>query len=93
MRSHNATKVQKTVRLPRPLLKDAENLIRSCGRGESMNDFIVKSVRLRINAFKRRELDAKFAGMAQDRDYQREATLMAEEFESSDGEAAGLLEG
>jgi Arc/MetJ-type ribon-helix-helix transcriptional regulator len=93
MRSRNATKAQKTVRLPKPLLKEAENFIRSCGRWESMNDFIVKSVRLRINALKRKELDAQFAGMSADADYQREATLMAEEFESSDWEAAKLLKG
>jgi Arc/MetJ-type ribon-helix-helix transcriptional regulator len=93
MRSRNATKTQKTVRLPKPLLKEAENLIRSCGRCESMNDFIVRSMRLRIDVLKRKELDARFAEMSEDTYYQKEATLLAEEFESSDWEAAKLLEG
>ena len=47
MRGHSANKTQKTVRLPRPLLKEAESLIRR-GDGESLNDFIVRSMRLRI---------------------------------------------
>jgi Arc/MetJ-type ribon-helix-helix transcriptional regulator len=93
IRGRIATKAQKTVRLPKPLLKEAESLIRSCGRSESMNDFIVRSVRLRIDVIKRKELDAKFAGMSEDAAYQKESTLMAEEFESSDWETASLLEG
>lgn len=93
IRGRVATKAQKTVRLPRPLIKEAENLIRSRGRCESMNDFIVSSVRLRIDVLKRKELDAKFAGMSEDADYQKRTTLMAEQFESSDWETASLLEG
>lgn len=93
MRSRMAKKSQKTVRLPRPLLKEAENLIRACGHCESLNDFIVRSMRLRIEVFKRKEIDAQFAEMSADTDYQKEAHLMAKEFESSDWEAAKLIEG
>jgi hypothetical protein len=93
MRGQKAIKAQKTVRLPRPLLKEAESLIRACGHGESLNDFIVRSMRLRIEVLKRKELDAKFAEMSEDTDYQKEANLMAEEFASSDWETAKLLEG
>jgi hypothetical protein len=93
MRGQKATKTQKTVRLPRLLLKEAESLIRACGHCESLNDFIVRSMRLRIEVLKRKELDARFAEMSEDADYQKEANLMAEEFASSDWEAAKLLEG
>ena len=93
MRGRMANKAQKTVRLPRPLLKEAENLIRACGHCESLNDFIVRSMRLRIEVLKRKELDAKFAEMSRDTDYQKEANLLAEEFENSDWEAAKILEG
>jgi hypothetical protein len=93
MNGRNVTKIQKTIRLPRPLFKEAERLIRACGHCESINEFIVKSMRLRIDLLKRKELDAKFAEMSEDTDYQKEAKLIAEEFESSDWEAAKLLEG
>jgi hypothetical protein len=93
MRSRNSIKTQKTIRLPRPLFKEAEDLIHSRGRCESMNDFIVKSVQLRVDVLKRKELDARFAGMSEDAAYQKESTLLAEEFESSDWETAKLLEG
>ena len=58
-----------------------------------MNDFIVSSMRLRIEVLKRKEIDARFAEMSKDTDYQKEANLMAEEFASSDWEAAKILEG
>jgi hypothetical protein len=86
------SKIQKTIRLPLSLIHEAERFINACGHCESINEFIVKSMRLRIYVLKRRELDAKFAEMSEDADYQKEANLMAEEFEISDWEAAKLLE-
>jgi len=50
-------------------------------------------MKLRIDVLNRKELEAKFAEMAEDSDYQKEAKLIAEEFESSDWEAAKILEG
>ena len=67
-------------------------MIKCCRREESTNDFIVKSMHLRITLLKRKELDAKFSEMSKDRDYQRDAQLIAEEFESSDWETAKLLD-
>jgi hypothetical protein len=52
----------------------------------------MKSIQLRINILKRRELDAKFFEIPKDTDYQMDAQLMAEEFESSDWETAKLLD-
>jgi len=92
MRSRGIAKIQKTIRFPKPLLEEMEQTIRSCRRGESSNDFIVKAMQLRISLLKRKELDAKFSGMSKDPDYQREAQLTAEEFESSDWETAKLLD-
>jgi hypothetical protein len=40
----------------------------------------------------RRQIDAAFSEMAEDADHQREATLLAEEFEPSDWEALKLGE-
>jgi hypothetical protein len=92
MQARNAAKIQRTIRLPKYLFEEAEQLIRFCGHGESINDFIVKSMKLRIAMLKRKELDAKFAEMSKDTDYQKEAQLITEEFESSDWETAKLLD-
>ncbi len=92
MQARGVAKIQKTIRLPKPLLEEVEQMIKCCRREESTNDFIVKSMHLRITLLKRKELDAKFSEMSKDRDYQRDAQLIAEEFESSDWETAKLLD-
>jgi len=92
MHARGVAKIQKTIRLPKSLLEEVERIIKYSRRMESTNDFIVKSMQLRISILKRRELDAKFSGMSKDTDYQRDAQLMSEEFESSDWETAKLLD-
>jgi len=92
MHARGVAKIQKTIRFPKPLLEEVEQMIKCCRRGESTNDFIVKSMRLRISILKRKELDAKFAEMSKDTDYQRDAQSIAEEFESSDWETVKLLD-
>jgi len=93
MHSRGAAKIQKTVRLPKPLVQEVEGLIRCSAQRESINDFIVKSMILRVSLLKRKELDAQFAGMSKDKDYRKNAHLILEEFEGSDWEAAKFLEG
>ena len=93
VKGQGTTKIQKTVRLPKLLFKEVEQLIRGCARQESINDFIVRSMKLRISLLKRKELDAQFAGMSKDTDYQKNAQLILEEFDGSDWETAKFLEG
>ncbi len=57
-----------------------------------MNDFFVTAIRAYLKMHSRREIDAAFAGMAQDTHYQEEARMIAEEFEPSDWEALTLEE-
>jgi hypothetical protein len=45
-----------------------------------------------LKMYKRRQIDAMFAHMAEDADYQKEASLLAEEFAQSDWEALQLGE-
>jgi len=92
MYSRGVAKIQKTIRLPKSLLEEVERIIKYSRCVESTNDFIVRSMQLRISILKRRELDAKFSGMSKDTDYQHDARSMAEEFESSDWETAKLLD-
>ncbi len=42
--------------------------------------------------WRRKQIDAAFAGIAEDADYQKEAKLIAEEFSQSDWEALEISE-
>jgi hypothetical protein len=85
-----------TVRLPRPVYDQAKCVIEHEKRGAttsiSLNDFIVRAITAYLKLLKRRQIDTAFAAMAEDADYQKEARLLAEEFEASDWEALRLSE-
>ena len=85
-----------TVRLPRPIYEQAKSIVTKekigTGTSISLNDFIVTAIKAYLKVYKRRQIDAAFAGMAEDADYQKEASLLAEEFEHSDWEALRLEE-
>jgi len=88
-----------TVRLPLPVYEqakcfvDKERGIGGAGQPRiSLNDFFVAAIKAYLKMYRRRQIDAAFAGMAEDADYQKEAKLLAEEFEFSDWEALGLEE-
>jgi hypothetical protein len=84
-----------TIRLPRPVYDQAKCVVNteSGGRGRiSLNDLIVMAITSYLKMYKRKQIDAAFSGMAEDADYQKEAKLLAEEFEYSDWEALELGE-
>jgi len=88
-----------TVRLPRPVYEQVKCVVDKerggGGTGQtriSLNDFIVAAIKAYLKMYRRRQIDAAFAGMAEDADYQKEAKLLAEEFEFSDWEALSLEE-
>lgn len=86
-----------TVRLPGPLYDQARDVVekeKSGGPGNSisLNDLIVTAIKAYLRMYRRRQIDAAFASMAEDTDYQKEAALLAEEFEHSDWEALELEE-
>jgi len=58
----------------------------------SLNDFFVKAIQAYVKLYRRRQIDAAFAMMAEDADYQKEASLLEEEFEISDWDALRLGE-
>jgi len=57
-----------------------------------VNDFIVRAVAAYVRAMERRAIDEAFRGMAEDKNYQREAQRISEEFAGSDAEALELSE-
>jgi len=83
-----------TVRLPRAVYDQAKRFV-DCERAANrvtLNEFFVTAIRAYLKLYRRRQIDAAFAPMAEDASYQKEARLLAEEFEESDWEALGLGE-
>lgn len=85
-----------TVRLPRPVYDQAKHFVDSerstTATRLSLNEFFVAAIQAYVKLYRRRQIDAAFASMAEDADYQKQANLLAEEFEVSDWEALQLGE-
>ena len=85
-----------TVRLPVPVYDQVKCVVEKENGGQgnriSFNDLIVTAIKAYLRMYHRRRIDAAFAGMAEDADYQKEAALLAEEFEHSDWEALEIEE-
>jgi len=85
-----------TVRLPRPVYDQAKQFVdgekKNAATSLSLNDFFVTAIQTYIKLHQRRQIDAAFANMAEDTDYQKEASLLAAEFETSDWDALRLGE-
>lgn len=89
----NSEKVRKTVRLPRRLYDEAQSCVeRRIVPAETFNDFLVAALLAYVKLLKRKQVDAAFAGMAEDADYQKDSRLIAEEFSPSDWEAFASVE-
>lgn len=80
--------VRTTVSLPKPLYEEARSFVTSRpGRAESLNAFFVEAISAYVQLYERKQIDARFAAMSQDADYQKEAMLISDEFSQSDWEA------
>lgn len=87
-------KVRTTVRLPKPIYDEARTMVEeSVVPVDSLNDFLVTAIAAYVKLLKRKQVDAAFAGMAGDSDYQKESRLISEEFSQSDWEALEIAEG
>jgi hypothetical protein len=75
-----------TVRVPRHVYEQAKTVI-SRSQGSSFNEFVVQAIEEKVRRLTEAEIDAAFAQMAHDPDYQRESIAQAREFEKSDWEA------
>lgn len=75
-----------TVRLPRHVYERAKTVvIRS--QASSFNEFVVQAIEEKVRRLTEAEIDAAFAQMAHDTDYQRTSISLANEFAKSDWEA------
>ena len=81
-------KVRTTVSLPAHLYEEARSVVvAKAAPADSINGFFVSAIRAYVNLIKRRQIDAQFAGMSRDSDYQKGAVRISEEFGPSDWEA------
>jgi metal-responsive CopG/Arc/MetJ family transcriptional regulator len=80
-----------TIRLPKPLYEEARSIVeKGSTEAKSLNDFIVTAIKTYLRIYERKQIDAAFAGMAQDTEYQQEGKVLAKEFAYSDWEALRL---
>jgi hypothetical protein len=76
-----------TVRLPRRVYDQTKIAIQRSEAASSFNEFVVQAITEKLHALTDSEIDAEFARMASDPDYQCDSSALAKEFERSDGEA------
>jgi L-lactate utilization protein LutC len=75
-----------TVRLPRHIYDRAKTVIER-SQGSSFNEFVVQAIEEKVRRLTEAEIDAAFAEMAHDTNYQRNSIALASEFEKSDWDA------
>ena len=84
--------VRTTLSLPADLLEAVDRAVRD-GQARSRNELVARALGRELAAQERLAIDAGFAGMAADRDYQEEARSVASEFAAADWEALRRGEG
>jgi hypothetical protein len=81
--------------MPRSTYEQAKELVEKhagIGKRRSLNDLVVTAVAAYVKMHKRKQIDAAFAGMANDTGYKKKSNRLLEEFEHSDWEALTLGE-
>jgi len=81
--------VRTTVALPADLIAAADRVVRE-GRARSRSALLATALQHELAALDRSALDAAFAPLADDLDYQSEAIILSEEFAAADWEALQL---
>jgi hypothetical protein len=86
-------KVRTTVRVPKPLYEEAQHFVqREDTALSTINEFVVAAICAYVKLMRRKQIDAAFALMKEDVDYQKQALLLAEEFTQSDWETLAMVE-
>ncbi len=75
-----------TVRLPRHVYERAKTVALQ-SQASSFNEFVVQAIEEKVRRLREAEIDAAFAQMANDDEYQCSSIALAREFEKSDWEA------
>jgi hypothetical protein len=81
-------KVRTTVSLPERLYDEARSVVETKATpAASINSLFVSAIRAYVKLIQRKQIDARFAGMSADKEYQKEAFRISGEFGPSDWEA------
>ncbi|NJL60575.1 MAG: ribbon-helix-helix protein, CopG family [Methylacidiphilales bacterium] len=83
--------IRTTLTLPVELLEATDRAV-SEGKAKSRNEFVARAIRNELAVQKRAEIDAAFAEMGNDAEYQAEVEIINQEFAQSDWEALQLGE-
>lgn len=83
--------VRTTLTLPAKLLEDTDLAVNQ-GKAKSRNDFVAQALRNELSALRKAEIDAAFAPMANDTEYQAEALQIEAELTEASWEALQLGE-
>ena len=83
--------ILKDVALPSKILAASELAVQN-GKASSINELIVNALKRELKAQRRAEIDAEFASMAEDIEYQKEALQLESEFALGQWEAWQLGE-
>lgn len=83
--------IRTTLALPADLIEATDRAVEQ-GLARSRNEFVALALRHELAAQKRAEIDAAFAAMADDKEYQAEAMTIADEFAHADWEALQIGE-
>lgn len=83
--------VRTTLALASELLEATDKAV-SQGKAKSRNEFVAQALRHELAALRRAEIDAAFAEMANDAEYQSEALQIEAEFAKASWEALQLGE-
>jgi metal-responsive CopG/Arc/MetJ family transcriptional regulator len=86
-----ARTIRTTLALPADLLAAADQAIQQ-GKARSRNELVATALRRELAAQRRAAIDAEFAEMAEDGEYQAEARAMAEEFVAAEWDALRRVE-
>ncbi|HLB89508.1 MAG TPA: YlcI/YnfO family protein [Terriglobales bacterium] len=76
-----------TVRLPKKVYEKAKTVVSRTEGASSFNEFVVQAIEEKVRRLAEAEIDAAFAQMAHDPNYQHDSIALAKEFELSDWEA------
>jgi len=86
-------KVRTTVTLPKKVYDEARSCVdKNVGPAETIGAFFTAAIVAYLKLLRRKQIDAKFALMAEDSEYQKHAKLISEEFSQSDWEAFESVE-
>ena len=80
-----------TLRMPSHVFAQARKVVMQ-SQASSFNEFVVQAIEEKVRRLGEAEIDAAFAQMGKDSDYQRETVAMAREFENSDWQVVAASE-